>query len=102
MPDDRILQRIVPALAGVPGVAAIALGGSRARGTATETSDYDIGLYYAADQPLDTDRLLQAARTLVDKPEAAEVTPVGGWGPWIVGGGWLSIEGRRPALSQHR
>jgi hypothetical protein len=98
MPDDRILQRIVPALAEVPGVAAIALGGSRARGTATETSDYDIGLYYAADQPLDTNRLLQAARTLVDKPEAAEVTPIGGWGPWIVGGGWLSIEGRKVDL----
>ena len=85
-------------LAEVPGVAAIALGGSRARGTATETSDYDIGLYYSAERPLDTDRLLQAARTLVDKPEAAEVTPIGGWGPWIVGGGWLSVDGRKVDL----
>jgi predicted nucleotidyltransferase len=98
MRDDPILQRIVPALAEVPGVAAIALGGSRARGTATETSDYDIGLYYAAARPLDTARLLQAARMLVDKPEAAEVTPVGGWGPWIVGGGWLSVDGRKVDL----
>ena len=98
MRDDPILQRIVPALAEVPGVAAIALGGSRARGTATETSDYDIGLYYSAARPLDTARLLQAARMLVDKPEAAEVTPVGGWGPWIVGGGWLSVDGRKVDL----
>ena len=59
MTDDPILQRIVPVLAEVPGVAAIALGGSRARGTATETSDYDIGLYYSAERPLDTNRLLQ-------------------------------------------
>jgi hypothetical protein len=98
MPPDPILQRIVPVLAEAPGVAAIALGGSRARGTATETSDYDIGLYYSAGRPLDTNRLLQAARTLVDKPEAAEVTPIGGWGPWIVGGGWLSVEGRKVDL----
>jgi hypothetical protein len=95
---DPLLQRIVPTLAEVPGVAAIALGGSRARGTATETSDYDFGLYYSADRPLDTSRLLQAARTLVDEPEAAEVTPVGGWGPWIVGGGWLTVSGRKVDL----
>src|ERR1700759_785665 len=98
MPSDPILQRIVPVLAEVPGVAAIALGGSRARGTATETSDYDIGLYYSAERSLDTIRLLQAVRTLVDNPEPAEVTPVGAWGPWIVGGGWLSVEGRKVDL----
>ncbi len=98
MPHDPILQRIIPVLAEVPGVAAIALGGSRARGTATETSDYDIGLYYSAERPLDTNRLLQAARTLVDKPEAAEVTPIGGWGPWIVGGGWLTVSERKVDL----
>ena len=98
MGDDPILQRIVPAIAEVPGVAAIALGGSRARGTATETSDHDIGLYYSTERPLDTNRLLQAARMLVDAPEAAEVTPVGGWGPWIVGGGWLTIDGRKVDL----
>src|ERR1700760_2647680 len=98
MPPDPILQRIVAVLAEVPGVAAIALGGSRARGTATETSDYDIGLYSSAERPLDTTRLLQAARILVDKPDAAEVTPVGGWGPWIVGGGWLTIDGRKVDL----
>ncbi len=98
MPPDPLLQRIVPVLAEVPGVAAIALGGSRARGTATETSDYDIGLYYSAERPLDTNRLLQAARTLVDKPGAAEVTPIGGWGRWIVGGGWLSVDVRKVDL----
>jgi hypothetical protein len=98
MTNDPLLQRIVPALAEVPGVAAIALGGSRARGTATETSDYDIGLYYSTDRPLDTNKLLQVARTFADAPETAQVTAIGGWGPWIVGGGWLSVAGRKVDL----
>src|ERR1700759_1668467 len=98
MLSDPILQRIVPALAEVPGVAAIVLGGSRARRTATESSDYDIGLYYSAEQPFDTDRMLQAVRGFADASEAAQVTPIGGWGPWIVGGGWLTVSGRKVDL----
>jgi hypothetical protein len=46
MSDDPLLARIIPVLAAVPGVAAIVLGGSRARGTAHDASDTDIGLYY--------------------------------------------------------
>jgi hypothetical protein len=98
MPSDPILSRILPVLAEVPGIAAIALGGSRARGTATEASDYDVGLYFSAAAPLDTQRLLDAVKTVVDTPEAADVTPIGGWGPWIVGGGWLTVEGRKVDL----
>src|SRR6185312_2244525 len=98
MPTDPILNRIVPALATVPGVAAIALGGSRARGTATASSDYDIGLYFSAAQPIDTGRLLEAVRTFVEVPATAEVTPIGGWGPWIVGGAWLVVDGRKVDL----
>jgi hypothetical protein len=96
--QDPLLQRLVSALVDVPGVDAIVLGGSRARGTATENSDYDFGLYYSAARPLDTDRLREAVRKLVDEPSAAEVTPVGEWGPWIVGGAWLSIAGRKVDL----
>ena len=62
-------------------------------GNASATSDYDIGLYYGLDESLDTDLLLAVARTLVDDPGAAAVTPVGAWGPRIVGGGWLTIGG---------
>ena len=98
MSPDPILQRLVRVLAEVPGIAAIALGGSRARGMATETSDYDLGLYFSTAQPLDTDRLLQVVRTLVDHPDTAAVTPIGGWGPWIVGGAWLSVDGRKVDL----
>ena len=92
MPDDGLLQRVVTALAEVAGIVAIVLGGSRARGTAHEGSDYDIGLYFSSTLPLDTDQLLVAVKTLVDDPGAAKVTSVGEWGPWIVGGAWLSVE----------
>ena len=96
--EDSLLERIVPRLAGVPGVVAVVLGGSRSRGTAIQTSDYDIGLYFGGDRSLDTSRLLETARDLVDDPLAAAVTAVGGWGPRIVGGGWLSIAGRKVDL----
>ncbi|WJR80274.1 nucleotidyltransferase domain-containing protein [Bradyrhizobium sp. NP1] len=91
MQHDEFLRGIVAALAQVPGIEAIVLGGSRARGSAGKNSDYDIGLYFSSRHPLDTERLLAEARGLADEPEAAVVTPVGEWGPWIVGGAWLSI-----------
>jgi predicted nucleotidyltransferase len=91
---DPVLERLAPVLAAVPGVAAVALGGSRARGSAHAASDYDIGLYFSDSAGLDVGSLLAAVKGLVDDPQAAAMTEVGGWGPWIVGGGWLSI-GRR-------
>jgi hypothetical protein len=98
MREDDLLQRVVTALAEVESIAAIVLGGSRARGTAHATSDYDIGLHFSSARPLDTDRLLVAVKTFVDDPDAATVTPVGAWGPWIVGGAWLSVEGQKVDL----
>jgi polymorphic toxin system nucleotidyltransferase-like protein len=98
MKPDPFLQRLVSAFASVPGVEAIVLGGSRARGTAHGSSDYDIGLYYREAAPLDTDRLHEAAKRLADQPSATTVTPIGEWGPWIVGGAWLSIERRKVDL----
>jgi Nucleotidyltransferase domain len=95
---DPVLQHVAPVLAAVPGVAAIALGGSRARGAGHTASDTDLGLYFSEVAELDVGRLLAAVKGLVDDPEAAAVTEVGGWGPWIVGGGWLSIEGRKVDL----
>jgi hypothetical protein len=95
--DEALLSRLVVALAPVPGVAAIALGGSRARGTATAASDYDIGLYYRSGRPIDVAALGKVAAALDDRGAQAEVAPlvtgIGGWGPWIDGGGWLLIGG---------
>jgi predicted nucleotidyltransferase len=93
-----ILERLTPALAAVPGVAAIALGGSRARGTARPHSDTDIGIYYHRGDEPTAARLREALRGLVDDPDAAVVTEVGAWGPWIVGGAWLSIGSKKVDL----
>jgi hypothetical protein len=98
MPHEPLLSRLTSALAGVPGVAAIVLGGSRARGSADAASDYDIGLYFEAAIPLDTERLLAAAREIADDPAATAVAQVGEWGPWIVGGAWLSVGGHKVDL----
>jgi predicted nucleotidyltransferase len=91
--DKALIRRLVGTLAGVPDVRAIALGGSRARGTATAESDYDIGLYYDPARPIDVAALGRVAAALDDRGAEAEVTPVGGWGPWIDSGGWLVIGG---------
>jgi hypothetical protein len=90
--DDILLDRLVRAFGGVPGIRAIVLGGSRARGEAMAQSDYDIGLYYEPDAPIDVGRLAKAAMLL---PGAARssVTAIGEWGPWINGGAWLAVDG---------
>lgn len=93
-----MIDRVARALASVPGIAAIALGGSRAKGTATPASDIDIGLYHHRGEEPDVAALRVRLGGMVDDPDAALVTEVGEWGPWIVGGAWLSIEGRKVDL----
>ena len=77
----------------MPGVAAVALGGSWARGEGDALSDVDLGIYY--EPPLSVTRLRALAHRLVGRGRPAAVTAPGGWGPWIDGGGWLTIRGRR-------
>src|SRR5437868_3636576 len=88
-----ILVRLVDALRPVPGVIGLALGGSRARGTQALDSDIDLGIYYDPAQPLDVAVLNHVAATLDDGRRPELLTPMGGWGPWINGGGWLTIRG---------
>ena len=75
---DPLLERVLAALAAVPGVVSVVLGGSRATGAAHASSDYDIGLYFSERLDLNVTRLLEVVRRLVDKPAAAQVTEVGG------------------------
>ena len=70
----------------VPGVVGVMLGGSHARGEARPDSDWDLGVYYRADL-LDLDALRALA------PDGVEVAGPGGWGPWVDGGAWLSVDG---------
>jgi hypothetical protein len=72
MPDP-LLEFVMPHLANFPGVSAVVLGGPRARTTATVSSDYDLGLYFGADIPFDTTRLLEVVKDIVDDPDTATV-----------------------------
>lgn len=87
----RDCESTAEALARVPGVVAVVLGGSWARGVADAHSDVDIGIYYRRERPPAIEALRQAARTL---DPACELTEYGEWGPWVNGGGWLTIDGR--------
>ncbi|HEX2774189.1 MAG TPA: nucleotidyltransferase domain-containing protein [Micromonosporaceae bacterium] len=68
-------------LVAVQGVVAIALVGSRARGTHRPDSDWDLGLYYRGD--LDVDGLRALAASVVDAeppgsgPHASPYAPSG-------------------------
>lgn len=86
--DDPIfLDYVADHLAGLPGVSAVSLGGSRASGTHTASSDWDFALYYR--DRFDPEDL----RTLGWKGTVSEV---GGWGGGVFNGGaWLEIDGRR-------
>jgi len=98
MRNDPITELVNAALASVPGVAAVVLGGSRARGTATPDSDHDFGLYYESEVPIDVAALKDAITPHLDDPRECTITPIGEWGPRINGGAWLSIDGHKVDL----
>jgi len=93
MDAKEVIQAVLARLQGVLGIEAIVLGGSRAMGTHVASSDIDIGLYYRAERPLDLTALGQAAAELDDERRHDLLTALGGWGPWINGGGWLQVGG---------
>ena len=92
MDVEPLIQDIVGNLKNVSGVKAIVLGGSRARGTNTRLSDVDLGIYYNANHLLDLSELAKVATRLDDENRKDLITAIGGWGPWINGGGWLRIK----------
>ncbi|MGS2647610.1 nucleotidyltransferase domain-containing protein [Streptosporangium sp. LJ11] len=81
--DDMALGALAQRLARIPGVVAVVLGGSRARGTHRPDSDIDLGLYYRGDLDVTALRALAEQET----GEQTELTAPGGWGPWVDGGG---------------
>lgn len=92
-----ILDRVTAALEPVQGVRCLVLGGSHARGLARPDSDLDVGIYYAAGAPLDVEAVRQAAAALHDEAHP-QVSDLYGWGPWMNGGAWLTVEGQRVDL----
>ena len=59
------------------------IGGSRATGTADQSSDWDVGVYY------------RAGIDLAPHARYGEVHPPGSWGRIMNGGAWLSVEGTK-------
>ncbi|GAA2520587.1 MULTISPECIES: nucleotidyltransferase family protein [Streptomyces] len=86
-PDQVFLETTADRLAALPGVRAVTLGGSRARGTERPDSDWDLAVYYRGSfDPGD----LRAVGW------EGEVSEIGGWGGGVFNGGaWLTIDGRR-------
>ena len=89
---DKVIEKAARAFAGVRGVESVVLGGSRATGCAGAHSDIDIGIYYDA-REFDADELRRRASALDDAHRTDAATEPGAWGPWINGGGWLTVDG---------
>lgn len=94
MPQEPLLQSLIARLKDVKNLSAIVLGGSHASGSQRPDSDIDIGLYYHTHTPLDCKQLRAIATALNDTPTPT-VTNLGGWGRWVNGGAWLTIQGQR-------
>jgi predicted nucleotidyltransferase len=90
---DELLGRVVARVSKIEGIRAIVLGGSRARGTADERSDIDLGIYYDGKNPFSIEALGVAAKELDDRHNDKLVTSFGDWGPAVNGGGWLEVGG---------
>jgi predicted nucleotidyltransferase len=89
----QFIHHVVDRLQAIEGIVAISLGGSRARGNHTSKSDVDLGLYYQPENPPDLLALNHLASKLDDSHRTNLITPIGEWGTWINGGGWLKVEG---------
>jgi hypothetical protein len=81
LPPD--VAALADAIVGARGAVAVALGGSRALGTADAASDWDLALYY------------RGALDLGVLERFGEVHPPGSWGRIMNGGAWLRIGGAK-------
>ncbi len=83
------MEHLADRLATIPGVVAVTLGGSRARGEERAGSDWDFGLYYRDTIDPDHVRSLGYPGTVFGPGE---------WGSIVNGGAWLEIDGERVDL----
>jgi predicted nucleotidyltransferase len=85
MDDTQFPAYVAERLRRLPGVTAVALGGSRAAGTQRPDSDWDFSLYYRG-------RFDPADLRSLGWP--GEISPIGGWGGGVFNGGaWLRADG---------
>jgi len=83
-----LLEDLTGMLSRLPGMAAVALGGSYASQTQHAASDLDIGLYYHETSPFAIAEIRQVAESLSDG-SAPTVTDFYEWGVWVNGGAWI-------------
>jgi hypothetical protein len=85
----EVLSRLAFRLSEIPGVAAVVLGGSYARGIARPDSDLDIGVYYSEQALPDIDAVRHCAELVSTPDQPPTVTRFYAWGPWVNGGAWI-------------
>jgi Nucleotidyltransferase domain len=83
------IEEVAAQCAELPGVVAVTLGGSRARGEERPDSDWDFVLYYRGTIAADDVRALGYR---------GEVFAPGDWGSIVNGGAWLDIDGTKVDL----
>jgi hypothetical protein len=86
-PDGAFSGYVAAHLAGLAGVRAVTLGGSRAAGTNRPDSDWDFAVYYRGEFSPDGLRAIGWP---------GRVFEIGGWGGGVFNGGaWLQVDGRK-------
>jgi predicted nucleotidyltransferase len=92
--QQQIFDTVLDALKSVPGIRAVALGGSFATGLSTPISDIDLALYYDESAPF---RIQDVQKVIDQLNDTRDVTATDfyGWGRWVNGGAWLKVRGQQ-------
>jgi predicted nucleotidyltransferase len=94
-PEQReLVTSLAGRLGAVPGIRAVVLAGSHARGRAQPGSDIDLGLFYSEGDPFSIQSIRELAEAVNDTGGPV-VSDFYGWGQWVNGGAWLTIRGHR-------
>ena len=93
----ELVSSLVERLGTIPGVLAVVLGGSYARGRAQPGSDIDLGLFYSEAAPFSIESVRELAEAVNDTPQPV-VSNFYEWVPWVNGGAWMMIGGQRVDL----
>jgi predicted nucleotidyltransferase len=91
----HLAHEIATQLVDIPGVRAVVLGGSWARGVADASSDIDLGIYYDPAAPPELSALRGLAARIDVRHLDDLVTDFGAWGQWVNGGAWLTVNEQR-------
>ncbi len=94
--DEEFCEQAADRLARLPGVLGVALGGSRAAGTARPESDWDVAVYYRGSRVADRgdDRRGFDPASLGSLGWPGQILPIGGGIAGWYGGAWLTAGDR--------